>query len=353
MTKSSAHTGQGERYEYSRCAFPQCGRRFRRLKGPGRPRRYCQDACRRRAQRVRSHRPTEEVPLTHALRRGAGAAPHLQALAGDLAEAEQRGSGLEELAELALALSAEVGRYLGAAVHDSRAKGLSWSEVARQVHISEAAARAMWGPRTPTRPMGGQGHRCEVQTIDPAESETGPAPAAASRRLGAAVSCLLRTRGVTVPETARRAGLSSACILRLVTGHRVPDWPVVFTVVTAAGGRPEEFRLLWEWARKIQRSPRRSAAASLARFRNALRGLQWASGQTAAPTDAALEDRDVLTAVLNGELVPDWAATQQIVQRLKGNPDQVKALWEDVHHSFLITSGFLSSQEVPDADDLA
>ncbi|MFC9337429.1 hypothetical protein ACFT0G_03185 [Streptomyces sp. NPDC057020] len=351
MTKSSPRAGHGERYEYSRCAFPLCGRRFRRLKGPGRPRRYCQDACRRRAQRVRSHQRTEQSPPTHPLRRGAEAALRLQALAGELAEAERRGSDFEELAELALALSAQAGRYLGAAVHDARAKGLGWSDVARQAHVSEAAARAMWGPRNPPPPASGHDHRGQAQTAGPAESETVPASAADSWRLGAAVSGLLRTHGVTVQETARRADLSFACILRLVAGQRVPDWPVVFTAVTAAGGRPEEFRLLWEWARKIQRPPRRSAAASLARFHNALRGLRWASGQ-AAPTGAVLDDHGVLTAVLDGELVPDWAITQQIVQELKGNPDQVKDLWEDVRRSFLTTSGFLSSQEVLDADDL-
>ncbi|MFJ3540465.1 hypothetical protein ACIPQA_34110 [Streptomyces sp. NPDC090109] len=350
MTESSPRAGHGERYEYGRCAFPLCGRRFRRLKGPGRPRRYCQDACRRRAQRVRSHRRTEQSPPAHTLREGVGAALRLQTLAEELAEAERRGSDLEELAGLALALSAQAGCYLGAAVHDARAKGLGWSDVARRTHVSEAAARAMWGPRNPPPPVSGHDHYDKSPTTDPAESETGPAPAADSRRLGAAVSCLLRTHGVTVQETARRTDLSFACILRLVTGQRVPDWPVLFTAVTAAGGRPEEFRILWEWARKVQRLPRRSAAASLARFHNALRGLQWASGQAAA--GAVLNDHGVLAAVLDGEMVPDWAMTRQIVQELKGNPDQVKDLWEDVHRSFLITSGFLSSQEVPDADDL-
>ncbi|MET9437540.1 hypothetical protein [Streptomyces sp. NPDC006551] len=290
----------------------------------------------------------------HALRQGPGAALRLQTLAGELAEAERRGSDLKELAERALALSAAADRYLGAAVHDARAQGLGWSEVARQARVTEAAARAMWSPRTPLLPTDGHDHRCEAHPLSPAESETRPAPAPASdsQRLGSAVSCLLRTRGVTVQEAARKADLSSACILRLVTGHRVPDWPVVFTLVTAAGGRPAEFRLLWEWARKIQRVPRRSVAVSLARFHNALRGLQWASGQAAVPADGVLDDRGVLAAVLNGELVPDWAMTQQIVQRLKGNPDQVKELWEDVRHSFMITSGFLSSPEVPDADNL-
>ncbi|MFI8515591.1 hypothetical protein ACIGHB_31135 [Streptomyces sp. NPDC085460] len=273
----------------------------------------------------------------------------LQALAGELAEAERRGSDFEELAGLALALSAEAARYLGAAVQDARAKGMGWSEVARQVHVGEAAARAMWS-RTPPPATNGQDHLCEAQTAAPAESETRTAPAADSGRLGAAVSALLRTRGVTVQETATKADLSSACVLRLVTGHRVPDWPVVFTVVTAAGGRPEEFRILWEWARKIQRSPRRSAAASLARFHHALRGLQWAAGQEA--TGGILDDHGALAAVLDDGLVPDWAATRKIVHELKGDPDQVKDLWEDVRRSFLVASAFLSSQEVTGAEHL-
>lgn len=38
---------------YGTCAFEGCGRRFRQHGGAGRPRAYCQAACRRRAQRVR------------------------------------------------------------------------------------------------------------------------------------------------------------------------------------------------------------------------------------------------------------------------------------------------------------
>lgn len=49
---------------YGTCAFEGCGRRFRQHGGAGRPRAYCQAACRRRAQRVRDRaRQGKRVPV--------------------------------------------------------------------------------------------------------------------------------------------------------------------------------------------------------------------------------------------------------------------------------------------------
>ncbi|MFE5729956.1 hypothetical protein ACFQ7A_03440 [Streptomyces sp. NPDC056528] len=343
MTKSSAPTGQNKLYEYSRCAFALCGRRFRRLKGPGRPRRYCQDACRRRAQRVRSNRQTQQALPAPTTQQGHRAAQHLQTLAGQLVQAEQQGASLEELAGHALALNTQISQYLAATVRDARGKGLTCRETARQARLSEETVRALWTPCTPPRPA----HICsrQAQDADLPRDQAGSATATQGRHLGAAISCLLRTRGVTAQEAAHKTGLSHACVLRLASGHRVPDWPVVFSVVTAAGGLPGEFRYLWEQARSIPHTSQHSAAASLTRFRNALRGLQWASGSLPHSTD------NVLTAVLNGHLVPDWAMTQRIVQAFSGEPGGVKELWEDVRHSLLSAGALLSPSEVPDADD--
>jgi hypothetical protein len=128
----------------------------------------------------------------------------------------------------------------------------------------------------------------------------------------------------------------------------------VFTVVTAAGGRPEEFRLLWEWARGHRQPSRRSAVASLTRFHGALRGLEWAAGRPNGRLSAhdGTEDDEALAAALSGELVPDWATTHHLVHQMGGDPEQVRPLWEDVQYTFLLSHDFFRDLGVRSAKDL-
>lgn len=348
MKQDGSRTGHGDRYEYGTCAFAQCGRRFRRVKRPGRPRRYCQDACRRRAQRVRSQQSGGEPVVVYSPRWGPGVAQRVQALATELVEAEGRKSDLRELVGLAAAVSAEVAHYVGAAVHDARSQGASWGQVAELAQVSEATARARWGPKALRRQMRRRARQAIAPAVLPAKATAVPGPLEHRRRLGAAISFLLRARGCAVQEVAQKAGVSPSCVSRLLAGQRIPDWPVVFTVVTAADGRPEEFRLLWEWARGHRQPSRRSATAALGRFHGALLGLLWATGQASGRSTSS----DTLSAVLSGELVPDWAMTHQIVLQLGGDPEQVRPLWEDVQYSFLLAHDFFPVQGAYSARDL-
>ncbi|MFJ9591046.1 XRE family transcriptional regulator [Streptomyces acidicola] len=285
---------------------------------------------------------------------GPGVAHRVQALAVELVEAEHREADLRELLERAMAVGVEVEQYLGAAVHDARAQGAGWSEVAHQARVSEATARAKWGPRTLRRQMRHRARQAAVAAELPAEVKPPTGLLEHRRRLGAAVSFLLRMQDRASQTVAQEAGISASCLSRLLAGQRVPDWPTVFTVVTAAGGRPEDFRLLWEWARGHQQPSRRSAVASLIRFHGALRGLQWAAGRAKGRPSAHGDDTDddMLAAVLGGELVPDWATTHQLVQQLGGNPEQVRPLWEDVQYTFLLSHDFFPDLGVRCAQDL-
>ncbi|MER6011578.1 helix-turn-helix domain-containing protein [Streptomyces bluensis] len=271
-------------------------------------------------------------------------------LAAELVEAEHREADLQELLERAMAVGVEVEHYLGAAVHDARAKGSNWSEVAHKARVSEATARAKWGPRTLRRQMQHRARQGAVSDVPPAEVRPPTGLSEHRQRLGAAVSFLLRMQDKASQTVAREAGVSASGLSRLLAGQRVPDWPTVFTVVTAAGGRPEEFRLLWEWARGHRQPTRRSATASLTRFHGALRGLQWAAGRTDGRPGK--HDDDTLAAVLSGELVPDWATTHQLVHQLCGNPELVRPLWEDVQYTFLLSHDFFPDLGVGGAKDL-
>ncbi|WP_405814373.1 XRE family transcriptional regulator [Streptomyces sp. NBC_01390] len=278
-------------------------------------------------------------------------AQDLQALAAELVEAERRDAGLEELVERALAVGAEVTHYLGAAVHDARERGANWSEVARKARVSEATARAKWGPQSVRRQMGVRAQRTAVP-VTAVEADRSAGASSHRQRLGAAVSFLLRVRGRTAQEVAREAEVSPSCVSRLLAGQRVPDWPTLYTVVVAAGGAPAEFRVLWEWARGHRQPRRRSAAVALTRFQGTLRGLQWAAGTAHAGPPADGVAPDILDAVLTGDLVPDWETTHRIVLQLGGTPAEVRSLWEDVQYTFLIAHDFFPAQGVPGASDL-
>ncbi|MEU6227494.1 helix-turn-helix transcriptional regulator [Streptomyces sp. NPDC047042] len=295
---------------------------------------------------------TDESAAVYTPRWGPGVAQDLQALAAELVEAERRDAGLEELVERALAVGAEVTHYLGAAVHDARECGANWNEVARKARVSEATARAKWGPRMVRRQMGIRAQRTAVPVTD-VEADRSAGASSHRQRLGAALSFLLRVRGRTAQAVAREAGVSPSCVSRLLAGQRVPDWPTLHTVVTAAGGVPAEFRVLWEWARGHRQPQRRSAAAALTRFHGALRGLQWAAGTVHSGLPADDHDSDALDAVLTGDLVPDWETTHRIVQHLGGTPAEVRPLWEDVQYTFLIAHDFFPAQGVPGASQLA
>ncbi|MER7720755.1 XRE family transcriptional regulator [Streptomyces flaveolus] len=290
--------------------------------------------------------------MTYTPRWGQGIAHRLQELAAEVVEAENRRGDLHELAERAAAVAAETEHYLGAAVHDARADGASWNEIARAMRVSEATARARWGTKHLRRQMQRRARQAAVPNTLPVEAagQSPLGPAEHRLRLGAAVSFLVRAQARPAQAVAQQAGVSASCVSRLLAGQRVPDWPVVFTVVTAAGGRPEEFRLLWEWARGIRQPSRRSVAAALSRFHGALLGLTWAAGRTADPYP---DDGSTLAAVLGGDLVPDWATTQQIVLRLGGTPEQVRPLWEDVQYTFLVAHDFFPAHRGDDAQDLS
>ncbi|WP_435217073.1 helix-turn-helix domain-containing protein [Streptomyces sp. bgisy034] len=303
---------------------------------------------------MRSRERSEESAVVYSPRWGPGVAHRVQVLAAELVEAEHRETDLQELVERALAVGVEVEHYLGAAVHDARAQGTSWSEVARQARVSEATARAKWGPRTLRRQMRHRARQTAVPAAPPVEVRPPTGLSEHRHRLGAAVSFLLRAQDKALQTVAQEAGVSASSLSRLLAGQRVPDWPTVFTVVTAAGGRPEEFRLLWEWARGHRQPTRRSATASLTRFHGALRGLQWAAGRAdgrPGTHDGGVED-DTLAAALSGELVPDWATTHELVHQLGGNPEQVRPLWEDVQYTFLLAHDFFPDLGVRGAKGL-
>lgn len=94
----------------------------------------------------------------------------------------------------------------------------------------------------------------------------------------------------------------------------------------AAGGDPQDMRLLWQYAWGMP-SPNemRSSAGDLGA---ALRGARLAAGfpdpAIVCPPNLGVAEARM---ALEGELVPDWPALSDILVRLGADPSRFEQLW--------------------------
>ncbi|MEV0281151.1 helix-turn-helix transcriptional regulator [Streptomyces sp. NPDC050610] len=349
--------------QYARCAF--CGTRFPQRAGPGRRKEYCDAPCRRRAQRVRDgHRVLVPSP---ARLWGQGIAEDLQLLATRLACAESGPrASLRVLLRMSDQLEDELACYRAAAVHDARGGGSAWEDIAAAAGVSAQTARARWGEAKVRRLLARRAHerepsppRAHRRPAPPDRGQAGgpdagaPVPVLPTRALGAALSHLQRLSGVSVTEAARQADLSPSYVSRILTGERVPAWPVVHMLVTILGGKAPELRILWESAQGVRRLSRQSVTAAAAALHTALRGLFLAAACPAVEELCAGTDLtpDLARDVLAGDHIPDWPVVARLVSRLGAPPSGIRPLWEDVHYAALVASLEFPAQGVPHPDD--
>ncbi|MFD8381746.1 helix-turn-helix domain-containing protein [Streptomyces sp. NPDC059679] len=332
---------------YARCA--QCGRRFRQRTGPGRKKDYCETSCRRRAQRLRDGEAAA-APSAGSCGWGRQVADDGLVLAARLAEAEREGVPLAELLAHADRLSASVDCYVAAAVQDARAEGTGWAAVAQAAGVSVETARVRWNERKVKRLLARRDQGPPLKHAEPPRGAPGgagrqsPVPEVAGtggarRQLAAALSELQRTSSVTLQEAARQAELSPSYVSRVLTGSRLPAWPVVYMLGTIFGGSAGDLKFLWERAQGVCPPARQSVAAAATRLQSALRGLYLAAGRPdpwrLAKESGASLSADAVREVLDGDLIPDWWTVEELVVRLGGDAVSIRPLWEDLHYAFL------------------
>lgn len=343
MAQSRGTTRESQ-HVYALCAYILCRRRFRRRRGPGRPRSYCCTACRRLAQRLRDSGATSLAPRSNRAENGKAAAQRLQQLSSRLLDGERRAAQLEDLVQAAGAVAAGVESYVGVAVNDARSQGQSWTSVARAVRLSPDAARRKWQGYTGSEAPSSQGNPT-VEGVRDNDAALAVAPARSHReQLGSALRFLLGVSGRTAGAVADQAGVPAATFSRLLAGERIPEWPTVFTLTTILDGRPDDLRLLWEWAKGRAPTGAYGNVTAMARFHSALRGIHLAAGR---PSLRALSLPDgicggdkqrILEAALNGDSMADWEDIELLVHHLGGHSDKFLALWEDVRYSLFTLS---------------
>ncbi|GAA4027042.1 helix-turn-helix transcriptional regulator [Streptomyces plumbiresistens] len=335
--------------QYGKCRH--CRQRFERTGKPGRKQEYCTPACRRRAQRERSRTTVNTVqPTDSPLPLARNIAESVQALADGLMAAEYDEQDLAVLLGRAAELTREVEYYVCAAVHDARIQGAGWDTVAAAAAVSTATARSRWAEKTVRRRLerraserstarqrDAAGHAAQPRPDGQEPGQSGERP---SGKLAAALSHLHRGSGLTIREVADRTELSASYVSRILSGERVPAWPVVETLAALFGGDPDELAVLWENAQGLTPPARQALPDAAARLNAALRGLYLAA---ASPSPARIHEASggtlsetTVKEMLGGRLVPDWKTTVAFVRAVGGTPADIRPLWEAVHYAFLV-----------------
>ncbi|MDT9682825.1 helix-turn-helix domain-containing protein [Streptomyces sp. TRM76323] len=326
-----------------------------RTAGPGRPRAYCDRNCRRRAQRRRrqeggARRPGHHFPAA------LGIAQDLQTAVARLLELEHAHEDLAGLLAQVRHIGAELDHYAAAAVSDARSRGADWEEVARAACQSRSTVRARWGEAVVDRLFR---NRAQERSARPGRTpappaarhellaHTGaPAPDAAqvarraSRKVASALSFLHRHSALSVEDVAERTGLSPSYVSGVLSGERLPPWTAVRLLAEVFGADPADLRPLWEAGRGLARPTGPPLREAVARLSGALRGTYLAAGcppyERVARASAGLLRADTVENALTGRTVPCWETTSALLTALHAPPGDLRGLWEDVDHAFLV-----------------
>lgn len=336
-------TGDRPAAQHDRCA--QCQAPFEQRTGPGRRKEYCSRSCRRRAQRQRDGQRAS-VPLA-TVPWGRDIAEHLHVLAARLVDAEHERAPLQVLLEHAEHLAKEITYYRAAAVQDARRAGCGWEVVAAAACAEVETVRSRWGESALKRLFARRAR--EQRLVGPAGRQPpGQAGAAAqsaaktpcpAHQFAAAMAHLQRASRVSLEEAARQADLSPSYLSRILSGKRLPSWPVAHMLVSIFQASPADVRHLWETAHGLGGTRRRSLAGAADRLCAALRGLHLAAGcpdATRLGASAGGLSAVTVTEVLSGQHVPDWELLARLVSALHGRPADIQPLWEELHYAFLV-----------------
>ncbi|MFI1018170.1 helix-turn-helix domain-containing protein [Streptomyces sp. NPDC020965] len=286
----------------------------------------------------------------------------LHAIAVELVEAELNGADLHAVLAKITQLTREADYYALAAVHDARATGHTWEEIAEAAGAGTDAVRAQFSQNRTKRLFA---HRARQERpgwtpqigrrrkgAPEPENNSTTKTMMPTKKLGSALSYLQRMSDVPVGEAARLADLSPSYLSRILAGERLPAWPVTHMLTTILGGSPEEVRPLWESASGIRHPTRQDEDNAVRRLHAALRGLHLAAARP--NTDSLAKgtglSAELLDAVLKGDHVPDWPTTALIATRLTADPALIKPLWEAVHYAFLASREVFPAGGIPFQD---
>ncbi|MEV0254755.1 helix-turn-helix transcriptional regulator [Streptomyces sp. NPDC050732] len=331
-----------------RCANPGCTKPVPQTAKPrpGRPSRYCSDAC-GRAYRKLSGLQGESDHDAYAEQVVGECVHHLQSVKDLITE----GRPLEALEQIAL-FEREVQDLTAAVVQQARGHKKKSADIARALNVGTDNVSRHWSAEA-----AGRRRQLRAQRRQPPPAAAAPVRAVPRQRpphrtaapgpgeqttettdegipardldhpgqvLARALSQLQRTSTLTLRALGRKAGVSGSYISRVLTGDRLPSWRITRVIATACGADPADLLPLWNEARGLRPAEPVNLSA-------ALRGLLLADAnpdvaQLSSRLDHTLSTHEIST-ILEGAHVPEWETMGRLVSALHGRPETIRPLW--------------------------
>ncbi|MEV6735092.1 helix-turn-helix domain-containing protein [Streptomyces sp. NPDC051364] len=346
-----------------------CKNKFDRPKPTGRPPEYCGTECRTAAYRARqkavlcySQKHDEDVVrIAKSVSARSNAAfqySQLPAPARPL-----------ELVEEVMRLERDIADLKAVAVRQAAEYGAAWADIGDVLSVSTSTARArfsdeqvakvlLWraergsapGPRPP-RPRAPRPTSAPNALKGDGGSANPALPGDPAYQLTTALTHLHRASGRTQRWLAGEAGVSPSLLSLILLGKRHPKWRVVKAIAQLCRADPADLRPLWEKALGIPPvalpGPEDflQAAASL---QATLRGM-WIAAASPAPDDICFQHplltphrvaRALVTDRPEQDLA-DWPFVAALATALRGQPDDVRALWQRMQ----VASALISSAD--------
>ncbi|MFD3546059.1 helix-turn-helix domain-containing protein [Streptomyces sp. NPDC058655] len=354
-----------------------CKKKFDRPRPTGRPPEYCGTECRAAAYRAR-----QKAVLSYSQKHDGDVARIAKAVSARAVSALQH-SELPmparplQLLEEVMRLERDVADLQAVAVRQAAEYGASWGDIGHVLSVSASTARNKFGDEQVAKILGWRAERGTApgpRAPRPRTSRPTSAPGAGTGEGGSshpalpgdpayqlttALSHLHRASGHTQRWLADEVGVSPSLLSLILLGRRHPKWKVVKAIAELCGADPADLRPLWEKALGIPPmvlpGPEDflQAAASL---QSALRGM-WIAAASPAPDDICfqhllLTPRRVAHALASDrpeQDLADWSFVAALTTALRGQPDDVRSLWQRMQVSFaLISSAVEDLDPCPD-----
>ncbi|MDH2393634.1 helix-turn-helix transcriptional regulator [Streptomyces sp. HNM0663] len=247
----------------------------------------------------------------------------------------------------------------------ARLRRVTWSRIGQALTISEDTARHRYTDDYVLRRLRQVSRLRAIpkslsalysepsRHYDAAVPDDGAVPAAAEatgpayNSLAPVLSMLARASEIPLQDLAHRVECSPSYLSRILSGQRVPSWPITERLAQTCGADPAIVRKLWETEQLRRRPPRSRVddsrgidslagvsdrAQAIRKLVTALRTLHVRAGQP-TPQEICIRSRwrlqaHQVTAILERNEPCDWPTLVLLLGILGGSTDYFRPLWQ-------------------------
>ncbi|WKU42642.1 helix-turn-helix transcriptional regulator [Streptomyces sp. VNUA116] len=172
-------------------------------------------------------------------------------------------------------------------------------------------------------------------------------PRPAFNRLAPVLSMLARNSGLSMKDLSQHTRCSASYLSRILSGERIPTWPLTERFARACGADAAVLRSVWETERLRSNGPLpeqeeedtdgddEDPIRAGTRLLTALRTLHVRAGQPTAYSIATASKRplpvETVTTALDGTQIPGWCDLVSILHVLGGEIPYFQPLWENAN----------------------